>query len=95
MELKGERGNDIILYIDLELHARFRRLCSPSFTHSLLILCISALYNLTCFNLNAFLYFFSLFQLIMVPGYTQEEKMAISKQHLLPKQIKVSIISLN
>ena len=31
----------------------------------------------------------TLFQLIMVPGYTQEEKMAISKRHLLPKQLKV------
>lgn len=29
------------------------------------------------------------FQLIMVPGYTQEEKIAISKRHLLPKQLKV------
>lgn len=42
-----------------------------------------------------FCIFCLLFQLIMVPGYTQEEKIAISKQHLLPKQIKVSIILLN
>ena len=32
-----------------------------------------------------------LLQLIMVPGYTQEEKIAISKRHLLPKQLKVSV----
>jgi len=31
---------------------------------------------------------FVCFQLIMVPGYTQEEKIAISKRHLLPKQLK-------
>ena len=34
----------------------------------------------------------SFFQLIMVPGYTQEEKMAISKRHLLPKQLEVGIL---
>ena len=37
---------------------------------------------------NCFFFFFK-FQLIMVPGYTQEEKIAITKRHLLPKQLKV------
>jgi len=35
---------------------------------------------------------FVCFQLIMVPGYTQEEKIAISKRHLLPKQLKVGVL---
>ena len=38
--------------------------------------------------LTVFFFFFK-FQLIMVPGYTQEEKIAITKRHLLPKQLKV------
>ena len=45
-----------------------------------------------CMTLLDFLtvfFFFFKFQLIMVPGYTQEEKIAITKRHLLPKQLKV------
>ena len=53
---------------------------------------VTLCYVMLCYVMLFIFLMFVCFQLIMVPGYTQEEKIAISKRHLLPKQLKVGVL---